>query len=637
MTFHGCYLASISYWKYYFLGVFLCWFSYSSFGLSFDYTGPISLGNSSSSGISYVWLNLTNKDFPCESNSSCVFGISSEQYSCSLITDSFKEIFTDPIPAGFKITSLSATFWGRFNCDPSQPKAAVIMQLNDLFLTYGRLPDVPVGYCNCSGCPVNTTLFSDPDIGYESYLYGHSNSFILTIVSNIICLDAINISLSYAPIEIQLISINPSKGPTKGETLVWLNGTGFTNDSDLWCRFGDVAISATFLSNSSISCHTPPNKVGLVTVQASNNGEYYSNSNLSFLYYEESPDYKSDLSQMLKTYWWVLLIGGLLILMVIVLVIVTKKIGRVNYHHKPKLGQAGSEENASLVINGHPNENSFESGHFRDQISFEEIIIGERIGRGNYGEVFKGNWRGTTVAIKKMKLPYAATGQEEGEILTDFEREAEIMRSLRHPNVVQFLGICKVNSVEVYIITEFMPLGSLNKILHDRNLSLEWGLCLRIAMDVSRGLNYLHKSDPVIIHRDLKSYNLLVDENFKVKVCDFGLAKFLNQQSGNMTSCGTPAWTAPEVLRNEHYTEKADIYSFGIVLWELITREEPHHGMSPFQVVFSVGSQGVRPTIPMSCPSDFRTLIEECWDENPDQRPSFDEIMIHLQAMSPKE
>jgi serine/threonine protein kinase len=114
-----------------------------------------------------------------------------------------------------------------------------------------------------------------------------------------------------------------------------------------------------------------------------------------------------------------------------------------------------------------------------------------------------------------------------------------------------------------------------------------------------------------------------VDENYKVKVSDFGLAKLVDSSSvSQMTSCGTPAWTAPEVLRNEKYDEKCDVYSFGIVLWELVTREDPHHGMPPFQVVFAVGTQGIRPTIPSSCPPEFAHLIEDCWDENPRERVS---------------
>jgi len=100
-----------------------------------------------------------------------------------------------------------------------------------------------------------------------------------------------------------------------------------------------------------------------------------------------------------------------------------------------------------------------------------------------------------------------------------------------------------------------------------------------------------------------------------------------------MTSCGTPAWTAPEVLRNERYTETADVFSFGVVLWELVTREEPHHGVPPFQIVFAVGTQGIRPIIPSSCPVEVGSLIEECWAESPDERPDFSEIMKRLESI----
>jgi len=266
-----------------------------------------------------------------------------------------------------------------------------------------------------------------------------------------------------------------------------------------------------------------------------------------------------------------------------------------------------------------------------------DVVLGERIGRGNFGEVFKGYWHGTVVAIKKTKIPSVATKEELAEFLEDFEREARIMRTIRHPNVLQFLGICKIGGEEeICIITEYMPRGSLHKILHDSSVTLDWQLRLRMAVDVGRGMNYLHKSNPVIIHRDLKSHNLLLDEYFKVKICDFGLAKLLTnaQPDSSMTSCGTPAWTAPEVLRNERYTESADVFSFGIVLWELVTREEPHHGVPPFQVVFAVGTQGIRPAIPSSCPPDVTTLIEECWAESPDYRPNFAEIMKRLESIS---
>jgi len=262
------------------------------------------------------------------------------------------------------------------------------------------------------------------------------------------------------------------------------------------------------------------------------------------------------------------------------------------------------------------------------QIDITELKIGERIGKGTFGEVYKGVWNGTEVGVKFLTT--SSTMNEQ--FLEDFYKEVNIMRALRHPNVLQFLGAC-TNPPDICIVMEYMPNGSLFKILHDETIKLELSLLKRMMIDAAKGMNYLHKSNPMIIHRDLKSHNLLVDENWKVKVCDFGLSKILENQSdlNTMTACGTPSWTAPEILRNEKYTEKADVYSFGIVLWECVTRQDPYAGMPPFQVVLAVGNKNLRPRTPDDCPGVWQALIVDCWSETPDTRPNFDNIMTRLE------
>jgi len=259
---------------------------------------------------------------------------------------------------------------------------------------------------------------------------------------------------------------------------------------------------------------------------------------------------------------------------------------------------------------------------------FEELEV---IGKGTFGEVFKGVWNGTEVGVKFLNAQDMSD-----QFLQDFYKEVTIMRSLRHPNILQFLGAV-TNPPNVCIVMEYMPMGSLFKILHDEEVKkLDFDLLKRMMLDAAKGMNYLHKSDPIVIHRDLKSHNLLVDENWKVKVCDFGLSKILESRSEftSMTACGTPSWTAPEILRNEKYTEKADIYSFGIVLWECMSREDPYYGMPPFQVVLAVGTKGMRPTIPTDCPIQWSNLIRDCWSEKPENRPTFDKIIIRLEEMN---
>jgi len=380
-------------------------------------------------------------------------------------------------------------------------------------------------------------------------------------------------------------------------------------------------VPAHMIQPGLVNCTTPavPNS-RIVDVMLSIDGIYFFDSNVTFEYYETPLPAPLSIVDLLKEYWWIILLGALVVVAVVSVFGVTIK--------KRKTQDL---ENAPLLRGSLVPSSSIDAS-----VGLADIVIGERIGRGNFGEVFKGYWHGTVVAVKKTKIPSVATKEELADFLEDFDREAEIMRTVRHPNVLQFLGICKLGSdQEICIITEFMPKGSLHKTLHNSQCDLDWQLRLQMALDVSRGMNYLHKSNPVIIHRDLKSHNLLLDEYFKVKICDFGLAKLINaQSSAEMTSCGTPAWTAPEVLRNERYTESADIFSFGIVMWELVTREEPHHGVPPFQIVFAVGTQGIRPTIPSSCPPDIATLIEECWAEAPEDRPNFGEIMKRLESMS---
>ncbi|KAL8110951.1 hypothetical protein AgCh_026642 [Apium graveolens] len=194
------------------------------------------------------------------------------------------------------------------------------------------------------------------------------------------------------------------------------------------------------------------------------------------------------------------------------------------------------------------------------EIPWEDITIGERIGLGSYGEVYRGDWHGTEVAVKKF-LDQELTGES----LEEFKTEVWIMKRVRHPNVVLFMGAV-TRPPNLSIVTEFLPRGSLYRLIHRPNNQLDVRRRLRMALDAARGMNYLHNCSPVIVHRDLKSPNLLVDKNWVVKVCDFGLSRmkhstFLSSRS----TAGTAEWMAPEVLRNEPSDEKYGLHSFNIL------------------------------------------------------------------------
>ncbi|OMO86600.1 hypothetical protein COLO4_21056 [Corchorus olitorius] len=262
------------------------------------------------------------------------------------------------------------------------------------------------------------------------------------------------------------------------------------------------------------------------------------------------------------------------------------------------------------------------------EIPWEDLQIGERIGIGSYGEVYRADWNGTEVAVKKF-----LDQDFSGDALVQFKCEVEIMLRLRHPNVVLFMGAV-TRSPHFSILTEFLPRGSLYKLLHRPTLQLDEKRRMRMALDVAKGMNYLHTSHPTIVHRDLKSPNLLVDKNWVVKVCDFGLSRmkhhtFLSSKS----TAGTPEWMAPEILRNEPANEKCDVYSFGVILWELVTLRVPWKGLNPMQVVGAVGFQNRRLEIPEDVDPTVAQIIRECWQTEPHLRPSFAQLMSRLRRL----
>ncbi|XP_042386948.1 serine/threonine-protein kinase EDR1-like isoform X1 [Zingiber officinale] len=262
------------------------------------------------------------------------------------------------------------------------------------------------------------------------------------------------------------------------------------------------------------------------------------------------------------------------------------------------------------------------------EIPWEELVVGERIGLGSYGEVYRADWNGAEVAVKKF-----LDQDFYGDALDEFRSEIRIMRRLRHPNVVLFMGAV-TRPPNLSIVSEFLPRGSLYRILHRPNCQIDEKRRIKMALDVAMGMNCLHTSVPTIVHRDLKSPNLLVNENWTVKVCDFGLSRlkhstFLSSKS----TAGTPEWMAPEVLRNENSNEKSDVYSFGVILWELATLRMPWSGMNPMQVVGAVGFQNQRLEIPKEVDPLVARIIWECWQMDPSLRPSFAQLTTVLKSL----
>ncbi|KAL5815372.1 hypothetical protein ACOSQ3_026157 [Xanthoceras sorbifolium] len=262
------------------------------------------------------------------------------------------------------------------------------------------------------------------------------------------------------------------------------------------------------------------------------------------------------------------------------------------------------------------------------EIHWEDLQLGEEIGQGSYAVVYHGIWNGSDVAVKV----YFGNEYSEG-TLENYQKEIDIMKKLRHPNVLLFMGAV-YSQQRLAIVTEFLPRGSLFRTLHKSNQALDIRRRLRMALDVAKGMNYLHRRNPPIVHRDLKSSNLLVNRNWTVKVADFGLsmwknATYLTAKSGR----GTPQWMAPEVLRNEPSNEKSDLFSFGVILWELMTVSIPWNHLNSLQVVGVVGFMDRRLDLPEGLDPQVASIIHDCWQSDPDKRPSFEDIIQRMSSL----
>ncbi|KAL3513855.1 hypothetical protein ACH5RR_026572 [Cinchona calisaya] len=255
------------------------------------------------------------------------------------------------------------------------------------------------------------------------------------------------------------------------------------------------------------------------------------------------------------------------------------------------------------------------------EIDTRLLKVGDKIASGSCGDLYRGVYIGQNVAVKVLRSEHLNDTLE-----NEFAQEVAVLRRVQHKNVVRFIGAC-TKSPNFWIVTEYMPGGSLYEYLHKNHIVLELPQLLKFAIDVCKGMEYLHQNN--IIHRDLKTANLLMDSVNVVKVADFGVARF--QCEGVMTAeTGTYRWMAPEVINHQPYNQKADVFSFAIVLWELVTSKVPYDTMTPLQAALGV-RQGLRPELPKDAHPKLLDLMQRCWEAVPGNRPSFSEMRIELE------
>ena len=269
-----------------------------------------------------------------------------------------------------------------------------------------------------------------------------------------------------------------------------------------------------------------------------------------------------------------------------------------------------------------------------NEIPFDQLQYDRKLSEGGYGIVYRGRWKYTTVAIKEIKKEII-----EQDKLEEFKNECAVMEVIRHPNIVLFLGAC-TKAPNLCIVLEYCSRGSLWSLLHDGHIKMSWEYRKKFALDIAKGVYYLHshKMDKngqgqAILHRDLKSLNVLLDHALNCKLADFGWTRV---KAKVMTSkIGTYQWMAPEVINGYKYTEKADVFSFGIILWELATRKPPYYGIDGQLVSQKVVKEGLRPKISeKDAPGPFLDLMKRTWHEDPARRPEFSKIIQELEQMN---
>ncbi|THU61809.1 hypothetical protein C4D60_Mb07t27180 [Musa balbisiana] len=284
------------------------------------------------------------------------------------------------------------------------------------------------------------------------------------------------------------------------------------------------------------------------------------------------------------------------------------------------------------------------------EIDLSKLEIRYVIAQGTYGIVYRGTYDGQDIAVKVLDWGEdgAATDAEIASLRASFKQEVAVWHKLDHPNVTKFVGasmgttdlkIPQKNSTSsgqtslptqaCCVVVEYLPRGTLKQyLIKNRRKKLAYKVVVQLALDLSRGLSYLHSQK--IVHRDVKTENMLLDANSNLKIADFGVARVEAQNPRDMTGAtGTLGYMAPEVLNGKPYNRKCDVYSFGICLWEIYCCDMPYANLSFAEVSSSVVQKNLRPEIPRCCPSAMASIMRKCWDANPDKRPDMDEVVLN--------
>jgi hypothetical protein len=299
-----------------------------------------------------------------------------------------------------------------------------------------------------------------------------------------------------------------------------------------------------------------------------------------------------------------------------------------------------SEKNDSKIIQENKIENIkhyinlLKKGWKIDKKSLK-IFDEKQLGSGSSSKVFYGIYKGIPIADKRIDL-FNNTNKN---VIKEFQREIKILLSISHPYLVFFYGVI-IEPKYLSIIMEYCSGGDLYDLLKNKKIDLPWKLRKKILLQIAIGMNFLHSHEPPIIHRDLKSLNILLTNDLSkssdtnIKIADFGLCREYEENIPMTQRAGTNSWMAPEVISSQIYSTKVDVYSYGIIIWEVCTRKIPYSHLKKNEIFNNVVKYKERPNLKIITPDTPKQLIElmkKCWEHNPNKRPTFKEIINLLQ------
>jgi serine/threonine protein kinase/ABC-type phosphate/phosphonate transport system substrate-binding protein len=241
------------------------------------------------------------------------------------------------------------------------------------------------------------------------------------------------------------------------------------------------------------------------------------------------------------------------------------------------------------------------------------------------------NSSGGCFSLKRVKAAFFGKGDEFVRLKREFVSEMRHLSRLRHPCITTVMGAVISKKSEPMLVMEYMDHGSLYDLIHNESMIVDGELVLPILRDIAQGVRFLHAATPVVIHGDLKAQNVLVDSKFRAKVADFGLS-----QKRKIGATGTPLWMAPELLRGEsENTAMSDVYSMGIILYEVYSRKDPYEGENHLTVLREVADRNInkRPPVPKICPPKIAGIMTDCLVGDPESRPTFEELDLRLKRL----